>query len=288
MASTDAAEPNRRALVGSIRFVATLGLGLLSCALAFFITYEAAKAGLNLMGWYVNWVMPVGPLLVGLAASSGIALGAWLFGVRMSGISLAATLLLLGGAFFGAEYVAFRVLYPGGVADDQGNVLGFWGYFDAATRMIHFENRRALGLFGYLMRVLDFLAFSAGGVLGPLLLLVGRPYCRACYRYHRNSVLAHVPAGNEEGIAELRDTRSNAAQFTSNLIKIAPKETWEETARSGERILFRLSWCPSCRDGQLILEKLAGLPDQKSGRVLEQLPVPSRVVGDLLASQRAA
>jgi hypothetical protein len=96
MPLSDAQVQSPEVLIGStIRLVATLVLGLVSCACAFFITYEVAKAGTNLMGWYVNWVIPVGPALVGLAASSGVALGARLFGVRMSGISLAATLLLL-------------------------------------------------------------------------------------------------------------------------------------------------------------------------------------------------
>ncbi len=272
---------------GTIRLVATMALGLVTSGAAFLLTYESAKAGTNLMGWYVSLIIPVGPALVGLAASSGIAIGARLFGVRLSGPSLAAAALLLAGGFLGAEYVEFRVLYPNGVVDDAGNPLDFWGYFDASTRLIHFDKHRPLGAFGYLFRLLDFCAFIAGGVIGLLYLLVGRTFCRSCNRYHHHLVLAHVPAGNETGVNELREARANAAQLTSSLSKIAPRSTWADTARSGERILFRLCWCPACRDGLLLLEKLAGLPDQDSGRVLEQHPMPARVVSDLLASQKA-
>jgi hypothetical protein len=37
----------------------------------------------NIMGWYANYVLPIGALLVGLVASSGYGIASWITGQKI-------------------------------------------------------------------------------------------------------------------------------------------------------------------------------------------------------------
>src|SRR5689334_608961 len=61
----------------------------------------------NIMGWYANYVIPVGAGIVGFAAGSGYALASWYSGVRIGNGLLAVVLLFQAASYVGAEYVEF-------------------------------------------------------------------------------------------------------------------------------------------------------------------------------------
>ncbi len=46
--------------------------------------FAAAHAGENIMGWYADYVLPVGALLVGMVAASGYGIAAWVTGLKMT------------------------------------------------------------------------------------------------------------------------------------------------------------------------------------------------------------
>ena len=67
----------------------------------------------HIMGWYANYVIPVGAMIVGVAAASGYAVASWLTGTRISRGLLLAVLVLQTGAYVTAEYVEYRDVMDG-------------------------------------------------------------------------------------------------------------------------------------------------------------------------------
>src|SRR5678815_2792706 len=53
----------------------------------------------HIMGWYANYVIPAGALIVGLVAGSGYGIASWFSGVRISRGLLWTVLLLQTGAY---------------------------------------------------------------------------------------------------------------------------------------------------------------------------------------------
>src|SRR5215468_7373092 len=84
----------------------------------------------RVMGWYANYVIPAGAILVGLAAGSGYGIVSYLTGFRIRrGLLLLVLLLQLGG-YFGAQYLEFRSLTrEGPLVDAEGEQLTFARYY---------------------------------------------------------------------------------------------------------------------------------------------------------------
>jgi len=115
---------------GQVRLV--LGAGLITTTLALLGVYLLNRhADANVMGWYANYVIPVGAILVGLAAASGYGLASWFAGVKITKMLLWTIVLVQIAAYFAAQYIEYTVLKP---VYRDGTPLGFWEYFDAATR----------------------------------------------------------------------------------------------------------------------------------------------------------
>ena len=70
--------------------------GLISTALALLAVYilDTKTEDFHVMGWYANYVIPIGAILVGVVASSGYGLASWLSGVKITR-SLLWTVLVL-------------------------------------------------------------------------------------------------------------------------------------------------------------------------------------------------
>ncbi|HUB07713.1 MAG TPA: hypothetical protein VMB50_11955 [Myxococcales bacterium] len=200
----DAFSPSAPALTapGSSGAAVLLG-GAASTGVALVAVYLLDQVGWNVMGWYGDYVIPIGALLVGLVASSGYGIASWATGTKISGRLLFLVVAMLTGGYFLAKYLQFRMLFPSGAQLDDGTPLGFWSYFDLVTRAIAFEDETshqpgtALGLWGYGIRALEVVGFVGGGVAVPWVLR-SKPYCEACQRYKRTRSLgtlaASVPA----------------------------------------------------------------------------------------------
>jgi hypothetical protein len=172
--------------------------GAVTTALALSGVWLAARGGENVMGWYANYVFPVGALLVGLVASSGFGIASYLSGAKVSGLLLLAVTAMLFGGYWVAQYVEFRLAFPDGATLPGGEPAGLLDYYDAVTRSFSWVERgeagEPLGALGYLMRLGEIVGFTGGGVLVPFLLR-RLPYCEPCRAYMRSPLVARIPAG---------------------------------------------------------------------------------------------
>ena len=62
----------------------------------------------NIMGWYGNYILPAGALIVGVVAASGYGALSWWSGVKISKPMLWTILALQVVAYFGAQYIQFH------------------------------------------------------------------------------------------------------------------------------------------------------------------------------------
>ena len=108
--------------------------GAVTSGVALAVVFLSSEHGTNLMLWHTAYVIPIGPILIGLVASSGVLAGARLIGVRPRGLTSVAIGGFLVATYFIAEYVGFHVRYPDGVVDEHGTLLGFWSYLDWFAR----------------------------------------------------------------------------------------------------------------------------------------------------------
>jgi hypothetical protein len=188
------------------------------------------------MGFYVNLVLPVGALLVGLIAGSGYGIASWLTGSKIGKVTLLAVVLLQVWAYFMAQNLEFRTLVENQkniladlkMTDDDGNEVAvpqelideltpssFWEYFDATTRSFAFNDRQgnpgpALGTWGYLVRLAEVVGFALGGLIAPAILMAC-PYCESCSVYMKSKQLGVLPAGIEPRKIKKADADGTAA-----------------------------------------------------------------------------
>ncbi len=294
--------------------------GAITTALSLTGVYLASQAGHNIMGWYANYLIPVGALVVGLGASSGFGMSSWHTGTRIGGGVMAAVMTTLIAAYFVAQYLEFRQLYPEGVFSEDGTPLGFGGYFDLTTRAFHWapENEgdtegSPFGVYGYLMRALEILGFVLGGLAVPLVLR-HKPYCDPCGRYKRTRQVGLIPAGvrpkkvskrkplevasyeqsaiaaGEEGYQKL-DLIMAAAGRDDNAallreLATCPSSNARKVNKLTSRILVELIHCPTCLDGTLHAATLSGRGKQTQRAPIGDMTIHTSVVASLAGSAK--
>jgi hypothetical protein len=160
---------------------------------AFALVFALAKAHVNIMGWYANWLIPCGAMVVGALAASGYAIAAWITGFKMTSRMMWSVVAQLTVSYFIAQYETYHLQFA------PYSDIGFVEWFDLSTRAFSFSSKNGqpgdpLGLVGYLFRVLEIVGFIAGGVIVPLA-LYGNPYCEPCRAYKRASTVAVIPGG---------------------------------------------------------------------------------------------
>ncbi len=262
--------------------------GLVTTALALAAVWWVTNTwpDVNVMGWYLWWVVPAGAMAVGAGASSGYALVSWLGGVKISGRLLFTIFALQVPAYLGAcwiEYVGYAPTY------DDGTAVDFWTWFDWATRSIAFLDKEGnpgepFGAWGYAFRALEIAGFSLGSLAGPAALRA-KPYCEACSLYMRSREVAvfaaSVPAVKvgkkdiagkigheneqraawERGLALLDELESFAeandpGRFRDRLKELEPQR--KAAAKLPVRIQVELSHCPRCEAGLLRARRASG------------------------------
>src|ERR1700761_7758078 len=82
--------------------VATSALALLGVYLL-----DVRASDFHIMGWYADYVLPVGALIVGVVASSGYGLASWFTGVKITRSLLLIVLCLQLGCYTAAQYIEF-------------------------------------------------------------------------------------------------------------------------------------------------------------------------------------
>ena len=242
----------------------------------------------NIMGWYANYVIPVGALLVGLAAGSGYGIASWLTGTRISRQLLWSVIALQVGVYFFAQYLEYSYLVErlGALADK----IDFWQYFDTTTRSFAFKKRHssavgsALGVWGYGIRALEITGFAVGGIVASWILRAW-PYCQGCNRYMKRRRLCLLPMGvapkkirksNTEAAAALAEQQAQAHQKgLERLESITTMANAGQTdglrsliaehrprRRQYQKLTARLSLsvarCPGCHSGLLKADQISG------------------------------
>jgi len=278
--SSNSLDAPRSAGDGRGFFLLLIG-GSITTALALMGVWFAEQHGENIMGWYANYIIPAGALLVGLVASSGFGLSSWYTGTKITGARLLAVSALLVAGYFIAKFLEYRQLLPGGQLAD-GTHLGFWQYFDVTTRAFRWAAKyksdsdgEPFGTLGYAMRALEIVGFAGGGLLAPLALRK-KPYCDDCKRYMRTRTLGWIAAGRErrrvgkasrdeylatntdlaqEGLAQLEGifaaARSGATETLQNKLAGTAALTRREASKFNTRLQICVDHCPGCASGNL-------------------------------------
>ena len=169
----------------------------------------------NIMGWYGDYVIPAGAMLVGFVAGSGYGIASYLTGFRIRRGLLLAVLALQLGAYAGAQVLEFKSLMrETPLVDENGETLTFVRFYQ--LRALNFswkENGhqgKPIGEWGYLFLGLGVVGFVLGGMLAPAILLKA-PYCERCQLYMRSRTLALVPASAKARRVSKKDAAQQAA-----------------------------------------------------------------------------
>jgi hypothetical protein len=268
--------------------------GVITSALALLGVWwlDANTKDWHIMGWYGDYVIPAGALIVGFASGSGYGIASYLTGLRIRRGLLWSVLALQLGAYVAAQYLEFSALmraHP--MVEEDGAPLSFPRYYHLTAINFawddHGRTGAPLGMWGYVFVGLGVLGFVAGGVLAPAV-LIKAPYCDRCRLYMKRRRLALVPASakarriakkdaaglaahteeNERAVATaqavLERVAAHAAQGDARAIQseLAPYPPRGAEARRANKLLRRLQvglvHCRNCGDGYLQPTFLSG------------------------------
>jgi hypothetical protein len=232
-----------------------LASGLFTTGLAFATVWWLDQDGGYVMGWYLDLVLPVGALLIGLIASVGYGASAWWLQRKISGPLLWTMVGLLVAGYFAAHYLEYRL-----TAEHNG----FLRYFDQTTRGFSVEHdnfgqrpkREMLEQLGYGVRLLELAGFVGGGLILPLVLRK-RPYCDPCRRYKTSKIVGIVPGADRAAHSRLQKVVDGAATGDFNLTARAIVSEAPLSQRSRiedelpEWLSLNLVYCSLCADGGL-------------------------------------
>jgi hypothetical protein len=262
--------------------------GLATTAVALLGVYilDVTSEDFHIMGWYANYVLPAGAIIVGVVASSGYGLASWFTGIKITRKLLWTVLALQTIAYFAAQYIEFKQLH---LVHQEGHEVGFLEYFDAVARSFAWKQDdgspgQPLGMWGYFFRGLEILGFAAAGLIVPAALRKS-PYCEPCQRYMRTKVLCLIPASLPRKKIKKRDTEGKAnheaeqnqafergkglleslrlaavanksPEFQTALTELGARR--KETGKLPLRISVSLVRCLGCHSGSLEVALLAG------------------------------
>lgn len=263
------------------------GLGTTALTLLGIYLLDTKASDFHIMGWYANYVIPAGAIIVGIAASSGYGLASWFSGVKITRKLLWTVLALQFAAYFAAQYIEFINLHL--VYRASGQPVGFFTYYDAVARSFAWKQSNGsmgepLGVWGYFFRGLEVVGFVAGGLIVPLALLKA-PYCPDCQRYMKTRQLAFVPAsvpnrkvkksdvagkaafeaeqqqaleGGKQIVAAIQQcvAGNNAAEFRKKVAELQTRK--KRTIMLPVRFSLQMIHCKRCYSGRLIAKMLIG------------------------------
>ncbi len=206
------------------------GLGTTAFALFGVYALDQAATDFHIMGWYANYILPVGAVLVGVVASSGYGLASWLSGVKITKGLLWTVLGLQLLAYFAAQYIEFKSLHL--IHRATGAPVGFLEYYDFVARSFawrhdHGQAGQPLGAWGYAFRVLEVAGFVGGGLILPALMRKV-PYCQACQRYMSTREIAVIPGSVAARKVKKSDLAAvSAYEAEQEQAFESGKQTWE-------------------------------------------------------------
>jgi hypothetical protein len=248
--------------------------GAVTTALALFGVWwlDNNTSDFHIMGWYANYVIPAGALIVGMAAGCGYGIASYLTGYRIRRGLLATVVLLQVSAYFAAEYLEFKsVMRDVQVEDEAGREITFARYYHfKATNFAWKDHGKVgdpLGGWGYLFLGLGVLGFAAGGILAPAILMKV-PYCERCELYMKTRTLALVPASVRARRVSKKDAAGQAAYQEEN----------DRAAAGANATLQRVSELAARNDAISINASLADFPLRgRAAWAVNKLPARMRI-----------
>jgi len=226
----------------------------------------------HIMGWYGDYVIPAGAMIVGFAAGSGYGIASYLTGFRIRrGLLLSVLALQLAG-YAGAQYLEFRSLIKDGpLVDQNGEELTFARYYHIRAVSFawddHGKQGEPLGMWGYFFIGLGVVGFALGGLAAPAILMKAA-YCEKCALYMKSRQLAWVPASVPIRRVPKKDP---AAQATY-------AEEQDRAAAGANTVLARMTELASRGDALAIKAALADHPaGGGEARRINRLPARLRV-----------
>jgi hypothetical protein len=309
------------------RWIYVMAAGVLTTALTLAGTaWLANQSGghVNLLGIYIDGILPIGALILGACAASGYAVGAWLLGCRIGRPLLLGICGLTLLAYGLTQYLEFRALGPL-IHRSTGQPVTFLEHFDSATRAIHFvstyspfnrqheEAAEGLGWLGYGVRALEAGAFATGAILTPFLALRKKKFCDLCEQYYATLCLGLLPASvppkktlgfltpssvtldGEHAVAG-RQAQQLVEQMASCLQNgeieeftrlLADLQAGSAAAKKlPRRAELLLSWCKSCGNAFFHSNMVTGLDGRKARtREIIAVPVEAAVAAEIRANR---
>ncbi|MBA4388025.1 MAG: hypothetical protein C0404_08595 [Verrucomicrobia bacterium] len=285
--------------------------GLVTSAISLSLVFVLDKLtdSFNIMGFYLNYVIPAGALVIGLIAGSGYGAVSLWRGIKISKGLLWVVMGLQLVAYFVAQYLEYLDVLA---RLDDGVKLTFLQYYDFMARAFAWKQENGsvgtpLGLWGYAFRALEAAGFAFGGLIVPVILLK-KPYCMQCQVYMKSRDLCLIPAGVQEKKIKKKDTEAQAAyeaeikqaltEGQNALSQLqAHAQGWQAdefkkivkflvdrnrtTGKLTGRIAMKLVFCRRCRDGYLAPVMLTGQGEAIAMTPLATVKLDPQFVGQI-------
>jgi hypothetical protein len=226
----------------------------------------------HVMGWYGDYVIPAGAILVGLAAGSGYGVASYLTGLRIRRGLLWSVLALQLTAYAAAQYLEFRSLVRDRpFVDEAGEPIGFVAYYHLRAINFAWDDHghpgKPLGLAGYFFVGLGVVGFALGGVLAPAVLLK-KPYCDRCQLYMKSRTLALISASVPARRVGKKDVAGQAAYAEEN----------QRAGTTAQAVLDRVAGLAAKGDVGAMQAELAPYPPRgPEGRRANKVPTRLRL-----------
>lgn len=212
-----------------------LAIGFATTVLVLFLNFLlTAFADFDLMLITMARIIPVGALLIGMAAGCGYGLGARFFQFFPSRQFILAILAIQLVMFFASRYAEY-LLFALTVPDPPGffevykeHIEGFFWKGDGNQDPV------PLGKLGYFLEFATATLFAVGSLVS-LGILHGVPYCRRCKVFMRNAVTVNIPAS-----AKRRKVKKNDLAGKEQLDKENAEAFGDAMARVAETVEFLL------------------------------------------------
>jgi hypothetical protein len=264
-----------------------------------------SSADVNVMGWYLDYVLPAGALLVGILAGSGYGAASWFTGLKIQRRLLVIVVVLQLLAYAGAEYAVFRSLGPLHL-NGEDHILTFSEYFDFEAT--HFAWKQdggkvgePLGQWGYFFRLLELAGFACGGLVVPAALFK-KPYCDSCKMYMRTRALANVAASiparkvkasDPQGRADYERQQEEAFQSAASGLKAVCISGANDdvdgyrtalatvggmtkgSVKLPKRMAIKVSSCKRCGSGFLTTQLITGRGKKQKVTEIENVALPA-------------
>jgi hypothetical protein len=140
----------------------------------------------NVMGWYINGILPAGAMAVGVASGTGYAIASRLLHAKISRAFLVGMIFTAMLDYSAAQYLTYTNFIE--KLHVPADVYTFVDYIRDTCEKMAFNDRHTgkagepLGAFGYVFKLLELAGYAAGAIY-PTFMVFGMPYCKNCQQY---------------------------------------------------------------------------------------------------------